>query len=302
MLRTPPRSVSRAHGPASATRRVHRRHLSPATRAALGTTSELQIDLGDLLWLGLATAPSEHDEAPVRVHPISAVMPRVGNGIEALAAIAPPDRDVVHPSLRSFGDSAAGYLRARRWWRRWYLTRQLAYGILIAGVVAATPVIASATNSANARVANGTRNVDRTAAAAATAVHRATKSHTAPAVVTPLTVAPKTSTFRGLWVNGISGRWFVPYPAPPNTAFLVCTRHFESDTAGGYTAIDPAYEHFGAYQFLRSTWNNVARVTGFTSLVGVNPAYAAHKYQDFLALYLYRWQGASHWQGRCAGT
>ncbi|HEY1737065.1 MAG TPA: hypothetical protein VGI86_00055 [Acidimicrobiia bacterium] len=285
---------------------MHRRHLSPATRAALAHTSELQIELGDLLWLGLATAPSEHDEAPVRVHPISAVMPRVGNGIDALVAIAPPDRDVVHPSLRQLGDTAAGYLRARRWWRRWYLTRQLAYGILIAGVVAATPVIASATGSASAqltpRLPNVDQHVDRGAAAATSAVQHATKGHTTRGLATPRPAAPATAVFRGLWVNGISGRWFVPYPANPNTPFLVCTRHYESDTAGGYTAIDPEYEHFGAYQFLRSTWNNVARVTGFTSLVGVNPAYAAHKYQDFLALYLYRWQGASHWQGRCAGT
>ncbi|HEY1738891.1 MAG TPA: hypothetical protein VGI86_09290, partial [Acidimicrobiia bacterium] len=246
---------------ASTTRRAHRRHLSPATRNALAHTRELEIELGDLLWLGLATAPSEQDEAPVRVHPISAVMPRVGNGIDALVAIAPPDRDVVHPSLRQLGDTAAGYLRARRWWRRWYLTRQLAYGILIAGVVAATPVIASASGSASATLAkhagNVGQHVDRVAAAATSAVHHATKSHAVRAHATPPSVAPSTAVFRGLWVNGISGRWFVPYPADPNTPFLVCTRHYESDTAGGYTAIDPDYDHFGAYQFLRSTWNNV---------------------------------------------
>ena len=108
--------------------------------------------------------------------------------------------------------------------------------------------------------------------------------------------------FRGLWVDGIRGRWFVSYPADPDTAFLRCTRGYESDTAGGYTAIDPTYRHFGAYQFLQSTWNNVARRTGLTYLVGVNPAHASHADQDFLALYLFRWQGASHWQGRCANT
>ncbi len=298
--------MPRSHGPSGTARRVRRRHLSPATRAALAHTRELQIDLGELRWLGLATAPSEHDEAPVRVHPISSVIPRVGVGIEALVAVAPPDRGAVHPSLRQIGDSAARYLRARRWWRRWYLTRQLAYGVLVAGVVAATPVLAAATGDTAQLARTTVHGIDEHAldhvATAPAAVARSGGTVTARrAAGVPRSTPTASTPFDGLWVDGIRGRSFVPYPPDPNTRFLVCTRRYESDTAGGYTAIDPAYRHFGAYQFLQSTWNNVARRTGLTYLVGVNPANASHRDQDFMALYLDRWQGASHWQGRCAG-
>jgi hypothetical protein len=287
--------------------RVRRRHLSPATRAALADTRELEIDLGDLLWLGLATAPSEHDEAPVRVHPITASVPRIDLGVDALVAVAPPGRTAVHPSIRDLGESAARYVRARRWLRRWYLTRQLAYGILVAGVVAATPVLASATSGATTRLATAARTLSDhsgIAGVGGSVTHVPETTAAAPqSAATPQPETPVTAArFNGLWVDGISGRWFVPYPADPNTAFLVCTRHFESDTAGGYGAIDPDHRHFGAYQFLQSTWNTVARHTGRTDLVGVNPARASHRDQDFIALYLYRWRGASHWQGRCAGT
>jgi hypothetical protein len=102
-------------------------------------------------------------------------------------------------------------------------------------------------------------------------------------------------------VYGVHGHRYVPYPADPNAAFLACTRGYESDTAGGYRAVDPAGIHFGAYQFLQSTWNNVARKTGRTSLIGVNPASASPADQDWMALYLYQWLGSSHWQYRCSG-
>jgi hypothetical protein len=299
--------VPRAHD-AVVVRSVRRRHLSPATRAALADTRELEIDLGDLRWLGLATAPSEHDEAPVRVHPIHIAVPRIELGVDALVAVAPPGRAVVHPSLRQLGDTAARYLRARRWWRRWYLTRHFAYGVLVVGVVAATPIIAATTGDATTRLANAAvKRLDPRALTDVGAASRVARNarptrvaHRAPAVV-PNTAAPVHATFTGEWVDGLRGRWFVPYPAPPNTPFLVCTRSHESDTAGGYDAIDPTYRHFGAYQFLQSTWNNVARQTGRTWLVGVNPAYASPRDQDYFALYLYRWLGASHWQNRCAG-
>jgi hypothetical protein len=303
--RTLASTLPRAHVPAADGRRVHRRHLSPATRAALAHTRELQIDLGNLLWLGLATSPSEH-EAPVRVHPLRAAMPRIELGVDALVAIAPPGRAPVHPSLRQLGNSAAGYLRARRWWRRWYLTRQLAYGVLVAGVVAATPILVLGAGDANGRLAASTANgIDTHSFDDVASV----TPHTARAVASPRAATPAPAVvastgavFQGAWVNGVRGRWFVPYPASPNTGFLACTRSHESDTAGGYRAIDPPYRHFGAYQFLQSTWNNVARKTGRTWLVGVNPAQASPRDQDWMALYLYRWLGASHWQGRCAGT
>jgi hypothetical protein len=238
-------------------------------------------------------------------------VPRIELGVDALVAVAPPGRAVVHPSLRQLGDTAARYLRARRWWRRWYLSRQLAYGLLVAGVVVATPIVAATTGGASARLANadanakvlGSHTLDKVAAAATRVVRGVPKAartatHT-PAAVKP--AAPASTAFTGQWVDGIHGRWFVPYPANPNTPFLACTRSHESDTAGGYDAIDPSYRHFGAYQFLQSTWNNVARQTGRTWLAGVNPAYASARDQDYFALYLYRWLGASHWQNRCAG-
>jgi hypothetical protein len=83
--------------------------------------------------------------------------------------------------------------------------------------------------------------------------------------------------------------------------FLRCTRAHESDSAGGYRAVSPGGLYRGAYQFLRSTWDIVARRVGRYDLVGVDPAAAAPHDQDVLALALYHWQGAAPWGGRCAG-
>lgn len=106
----------------------------------------------------------------------------------------------------------------------------------------------------------------------------------------------------GVWV----ARGYSPPPAPPavdlsQDAFLKCTRAHESDSAGGYRAVSPGGTYRGAYQFLRSTWNNVARAAGRADLVGVDPAAAAPADQDQLALFLYHAQGAGPWGGRCAG-
>jgi hypothetical protein len=95
-------------------------------------------------------------------------------------------------------------------------------------------------------------------------------------------------------------------PAPPAVdlsqhPFLKCTRAHESDSAGGYRAISPGGTYRGAYQFLQSTWNNVARSAGRADLVGVDPAAASPHDQDLLALTLYRSAGAGPWGGRCAG-
>ena len=92
--------------------------------------------------------------------------------------------------------------------------------------------------------------------------------------------------------------------APSNLGqhpFLACTRAHESDTAGGYRAISPGGTYRGAYQFLPSTWDNVARHAGRPDLVGVDPAVASAADQDLLAYDLYRWQGTSPWGGRCSG-
>lgn len=96
-------------------------------------------------------------------------------------------------------------------------------------------------------------------------------------------------------------------PTPTNVgstssdAFLACTRSHESDSAGGYAAVSPDGVYRGAYQFLRSTWDNVARMAGRSDLVGVDPAQASPASQDELALALYHSQGAAPWGGRCAG-
>jgi hypothetical protein len=89
--------------------------------------------------------------------------------------------------------------------------------------------------------------------------------------------------------------------AGSNDPFLVCTRAHESDTSGGYRAVSAGGTYRGAYQFLRSTWNNTARAAGRPDLVGVDPAAAAPSDQDELALFLYHEQGAGPWGGRCAG-
>jgi hypothetical protein len=109
---------------------------------------------------------------------------------------------------------------------------------------------------------------------------------------------------RGSWLV----RTFVPPPPSAPTVpdlsqdpFLRCTRAHESDSAGGYHAVSPGGVYRGAYQFLRSTWDNVARRLGRFDLVGVDPAAASPHDQDLLALALYHWQGPAPWGGRCAG-
>jgi hypothetical protein len=80
-------------------------------------------------------------------------------------------------------------------------------------------------------------------------------------------------------------------------AFLACVRAHESDTAGGYTAVNPSSGAGGAYQFLQSTWNNVANYAGRFDLVGIHPSQASPADQDMMAITLYNWQGASPWAG-----
>ena len=58
----------------------------------------------------------------------------------------------------------------------------------------------------------------------------------------------------------------------------------------------------GAYQFLPSTWNNIARAAGRADLVGVDPAAAAPADQDRWRSGLYHHAGAAPWGGRCART
>jgi hypothetical protein len=109
--------------------------------------------------------------------------------------------------------------------------------------------------------------------------------------------------------TGVQGYWIAhgatpPPPAPLDLSqnpFLVCTRHHESDSSGGYHAVSAGGVYRGAYQFTRSTWDNTARRAGRFDLVGVDPAAAAPADQDFLALQLHLWAGAAPWGGRCGG-
>ena len=116
----------------------------------------------------------------------------------------------------------------------------------------------------------------------------------------------------GIAARSSGGYWIAqgekPPPPPAHATsnlsqhpFLVCTRAHESDSSGGYRAVNPSGTYRGAYQFSRSTWNSTARHAGRHDLAGVDPAAAAPADQDFLALHLYRWQGAAPWLGRCAG-
>ncbi len=76
-----------------------------------------------------------------------------------------------------------------------------------------------------------------------------------------------------------------------------CVRAHESDTAGGYSAVNPA-GYYGAYQFSQSTWDNQARAIGRFDLVGVRPDQASPADQDLIFETLYdNGAGRSHWNG-----
>lgn len=79
--------------------------------------------------------------------------------------------------------------------------------------------------------------------------------------------------------------------------FLQCVRGHESDTAGGYSALNPSSGAGGAYQLLPSTWNNVANHIGRGDLVGVPPHTASPATQDMMATALLNWYGKSPWNG-----
>jgi peptidoglycan hydrolase CwlO-like protein len=115
--------------------------------------------------------------------------------------------------------------------------------------------------------------------------------------------------------NGGSSRAASPTPdpapaqaviaAPPSRGvfpmhehpFLVCTRNRES--RGVYTVVSSSGLYYGAYQFLRTTWDVTAIHAGRSDLVGVRPNTASEYDQDDLAWTLYQWQGNSPWGGRC---
>jgi len=131
----------------------------------------------------------------------------------------------------------------------------------------------------------------------------------APSVPAPVDLLSGQHPVVALATRAGGGAWlatsFVPplpvSESPSQDPFLVCTRAHESDSAGGYRAVSPDGVYRGAYQFLRSTWNNVARAAGRTDLVGVDPAAASPPDQDQLALFLFHQVGPGPWGGRCRG-
>lgn len=77
--------------------------------------------------------------------------------------------------------------------------------------------------------------------------------------------------------------------------FLVCVRASESAEAGLYLAQNPRSTASGAYQFLDSTWRNVALKAGFPGYA--RAIHAPPKVQDHVALWLYNNGGRSAWNG-----
>lgn len=79
--------------------------------------------------------------------------------------------------------------------------------------------------------------------------------------------------------------------------FLACVRWRESRNNYGVVSANGLY--YGAYQFLRSTWDSTARHAGRADLIGVPPNLVPPADQDAMALHLLRWQGTSPWGGAC---
>jgi hypothetical protein len=79
--------------------------------------------------------------------------------------------------------------------------------------------------------------------------------------------------------------------------FLTCVRARES--GGNYSIVSSDGLYYGAYQFLKTTWNSTANHAGRPELVGVQPNLASVYDQDDMAWVLYQWQGAAPWGGYC---
>jgi hypothetical protein len=116
----------------------------------------------------------------------------------------------------------------------------------------------------------------------------------------PNTVGIAASTGGGYWLaQGAVDQ--TPISSLANDPFLACTRHHESDQAGGYAAVSSSGTYRGAYQFDQSTWNSAAQLAGRPDLVGADPATVAPGDQDLVAMALFQVRGGSPWGGRCSG-
>ena len=78
-----------------------------------------------------------------------------------------------------------------------------------------------------------------------------------------------------------------------NDPYLTCVRYRES--TNNYRAYNPGGPAYGAYQFLKPTWNLTANRAGRGDLVGLDPRQASEFDQDDMAWTLYQWQGKRPW-------
>ena len=79
---------------------------------------------------------------------------------------------------------------------------------------------------------------------------------------------------------------------PPTAADWAALRNCES--GGRYDVVDPSGLYHGAYQFLPSTWDGLAR-RFWPELVGVLPSQASPADQDKVAMKLFELDGAGPW-------
>jgi hypothetical protein len=230
-----------------------------------------------------------------------------------------------HPSVRSLGARRHVYIEHRHAVRRAYRRRQLVFAAGLSGAFVVVAAAALAPGShADATVTGNTEVAAAPVHTVRSQPRAAIRSAGRAVPVRPaLVLAPRAASLRTAPVSttpgprsGPSGPdgsfWRAQRGAPPSVTttsavelaedpFLVCTRGFESIYAGGYGAISPDGHYFGAYQFDLPTWNGTARHLRRFDLVGVRPDFARPADQDLMAFTLYEWQGASHWNYRCAG-
>jgi hypothetical protein len=231
-----------------------------------------------------------------------------------------------HPSVRSLGDRRLVYVEHRLALRRSYRRRQLFLAVGLSGAFVAVAAVALAPRGADAVVPPASVSAEAQAVTAPVSARSrgasARRISRRPISVRPTSVRPTSvrptegSRRRPVLVAARPaprpddrdetsvGPPYVPgWHGQPlaNDPFLVCTRQYESVNAGGYTAVSRGGQYWGAYQFDRRTWNNVARYLGRFELVGVDPAAAPAWVQDLMAYSLYQWKGAVHWDYRCAG-
>jgi peptidoglycan hydrolase CwlO-like protein len=126
------------------------------------------------------------------------------------------------------------------------------------------------------------------AAAAAAAAAAATTTTAPPAPAPPAPPAAKTPAPVPAGYSPTGG----VHPQH-NNPYLVCVRRRES--SNNYQAYNPGGPAYGAYQFLKPTWNLAANHAGRGELVGLDPRRASEYDQDDMAWTLYQWQGKRPW-------